>query len=119
MPSERSQSKLLDNMIGWGDRLGRFLRGVTKEDFASDELRQAGTSKCIEAIGEAGGELLRRFPDFAVRHPELQLAEAYRARNRLSHGYDTIDWELLWDTATIYVPRLLDQLRRIRHDGDA
>ena len=107
----RSLVQLLESIVRWGERLARFVGGVSREEFSADELRQAGASKCIEAIGEASGEILRRFRDFAVANPHLELAEAYRARNRLSHGYDRIDWEILWDTAMTYVPRLVADVR--------
>jgi uncharacterized protein with HEPN domain len=115
----RSVAQLLGNILIWGDRLARFIDGVSKQDFSTDELRQAGASKCVEAIGEACGELLKRYPDFAAAHASLELAQAYRARNRLSHGYDVIDWEILWDTATLYVPRLVAEVRRLAPADDA
>ena len=113
----RSLRQLLESIALWGDRLARFIDGIQKEDFAGDELRQAGVSKCVEAIGEASGEILRRHESFAAANPHLDLAEAYLARNRLSHGYDTIDWRILWDTAAIYVPRLVTDVRKLLSDG--
>lgn len=116
----RSLRQLLESIALWEDRLARFLGSIRKEDFAGDELRQAGVSKCVEAIGEASGEILRRYESFAAANLHLDLAEAYRARNRLLHGYDAIDWRILWDTATIYVPRLVADVRKLlsdRHDG--
>ena len=118
MEGGRSLEQLLDSILGWGDRLARFVDGISKEVFSTDELRQAA-SKCIEAIGEASGEILRRHAAFAKAHPRLELTEAYRARNRLSHGYDTIDWQILWDTTTIYVPRLVADVRRLLLAGNA
>ena len=115
----RSSLDLLENIVIWGERLARFLEGRSKEQFGSDELRQAAASKCVEAIGEASGDILRWHPDFASCNPGLALAEAYRMRNRLSHGYDSIDWSILWDTATIYVPELVTKIRAILADGKA
>ena len=109
----RSLDRLLENIVFWGDRLARFMDGVSKEDFSRDELRQAGASKCIEAIGEASGEILKRHKTFANENPELELAAAYRARNRLSHGYDTIDSDTLWDTAKTHVPYLTANVRAL------
>ena len=114
----RSLDMLLDNILLWGERLDRFLAGRSKQEFGVDELRQAAASKCIEAIGEACGEILRRHADFAAAHSDLDLVQAYRTRNRLSHGYDRIDWEVLWDTAVIYVPRLLAEIRAIEDGAD-
>lgn len=113
----RSLAQLLENIVAWCDRLARFLAGVSRDEFVVDELRQAGACKCVEAIGEAAGEILRRFRDFATAHPELELAAAYRTRNRLSHGYDAIDWETLWDTATYYVPRLVADIGQLLPDS--
>jgi uncharacterized protein with HEPN domain len=31
-------------------------------------------------------------------------------RNRLVHEYDKIDNELIWDVATVHVPRLIEQI---------
>lgn len=71
----------------------------------------------MEAIGEAAGGILRRFGAFAAEHPELELVEACRARNRLSHGCDTIDRDLLWYTATLSVPRLVEKVRPLMIDN--
>ena len=34
-------------------------------------------------------------------------------RNRLAHGYDTIDWLVVWETATVDVPTLISDVRDI------
>ena len=34
-------------------------------------------------------------------------------RNRLVHGYDVIDFDLLWDTMTDDLPPLIAELERI------
>ncbi len=35
------------------------------------------------------------------------------ARNRLIHGYDSVDFDILWVIVTIDLPILIDQLRKI------
>jgi uncharacterized protein with HEPN domain len=119
MGDHRSTATLLADIILWGERIARFVGGVSKEEFSRDEMCQLAVSKCIEVIGEASGSILRRDPDFAAAHPEVAFSEAYRMRNRLSHGYDTIDWSVLWNTATVYVPPLVSFAReqRIKKGG--
>jgi uncharacterized protein with HEPN domain len=112
MGKSRSTEELLADIALWGERVARFVDGVSKEQFARDDMRQLAVSKCIEVIGEASGSILKQAPDFADAHPEIGLIEAYRMRNRLSHGYDTIDWSILWDTATVYVPPLTSFARK-------
>ena len=61
----------------------------------------------------------RLHPEFQQQHPELDLVEAYRARNRLSHGYDAINWSIVWDTATVYVPSLTGKAAALISTYDA
>lgn len=51
----RSIEKLLNNIIEWGEKAGRFVDGISEDEFMTDELRQAALSKCVEVIGEASG----------------------------------------------------------------
>lgn len=83
------------------------------EAFLEDEKAQDAASKCVEAIGEAAGRLLEAAPDLERRHPELQLRQAYRTRNRLAHGYFDLDQELLWRTCTRSVPQAVEAARRL------
>ena len=114
----RSTDELLADIIASGGRIGRFANGKTSDEFLANEILQLAISKCIEAIGEACGKILRAHPGFDGEHPELELAEAYRMRNRLAHGYDTIDWLVVWDTATVYVPKLVSHARVLSSRGD-
>lgn len=82
----RSIDELLADIIVWGERIGRFTSGKTLDDFLANEILQLAVSKCIEAIGEASGNILRVRAEFADEHPELELVEAYRMRNRLAHA---------------------------------
>ena len=102
----RSVEDLLLHIVEWGERLERVVDDISWETFSSRELHRLAASKCIEAIGEASGNLRKFHPDFVLSHPELAFEQAYRARNRLSHGYDSIEWSVVWTTARRYVPEL-------------
>jgi uncharacterized protein with HEPN domain len=115
--SGRSIDGLLADIVLWGERIDRYLADKTREDFGADEILQLAVTKCIEVIGEAPSNILRLHAGFADEHPELELVEAYRMRNRLSHGYDTIDWLIVWDTATADVPALISRARPLASDS--
>jgi uncharacterized protein with HEPN domain len=115
----RSIAELLSDIVTWGERIERFVGGKSLDDFLTDEIRQLAVAKCVEIIGEASSSILRLHPGFAAEHPELDVVEAYRMRNRLAHGYDTIDWRIVWDTATVYVPTLVARVRTILSARDA
>ena len=75
----------------------------------ADEMIQDAAAKCVEAIGEASGQIGE--PDLESHQPELRLADAYSARNRLSHGYHSIDYGVLWTTAIRSVPGTVEAAR--------
>lgn len=114
--SGRSVDDLLWHIVEWGERLDRVVGDVSWEAFFASELHRLAASKCIEAIGEASGNLRKFHPDFVQSHPELSFEQAYRARNRLSHGYDSIEWSVVWTTARRYVPELVARARILLAD---
>ncbi|HEV7254563.1 MAG TPA: HepT-like ribonuclease domain-containing protein [Mesorhizobium sp.] len=99
----------MNDIVEWGHRLQRFTRDVPYEQSVADEVLQLACIECIEVVGEAAGVILRNHSSFAEAHRALPLAEAYRTRNRLSHGYDLVDHRIIWLIVTRDVPGLVEQ----------
>lgn len=108
---QRPLTELLNDILVWGGRIEEFLTGMTFEAFSQSALHQFAVVKCIEAIGEASGNIRRLYPGFAEDHSYVEFEMAYRARNRLSHGYDRIDVSTVWITATVHVPPFVERVR--------
>lgn len=66
--------------------------------------------KIAEIVGEAANRLST---DDQLRYPTIPWKEIVGMRNRLVHGYDAIDLDVLWDTVHIDLPPLIDELERI------
>lgn len=81
-----------------------FVEGMTYEAFAEDEKTQAAVIRQFEIIGEAAG---RVSAEFAEAHPKLPWREMVSMRNRLIHGYDDIDLEVLWEALCTNIPELV------------
>jgi uncharacterized protein with HEPN domain len=47
----------------------------------------------------------------------MTIPQARIMRNRLIHGYDTIDLDILWDTIEHDLPPLIAELRRVLDEG--
>ena len=62
----------------------------------------------LEIIGEAIGRISRYDAETASRISEHQRIIAFR--NRLIHGYDLLDDELVWETVKAEVPMLLSEV---------
>jgi len=98
----------LRDIVRYGERLARHLKGASRREFLANETMQDAAAKCVEAIGEAAGQIARLEPDLESRYPDLRLSDAYSARNRLSHGYHAIDYGVLWTTATVSIPATVE-----------
>ncbi len=61
-------------------------------------------------LGEATGQLPDEFTD---RHPQVPWRQPARLRNRLVHGYWSIDLEILHTTTQNQLPDLAAEVRRI------
>ena len=68
----------------------------------------------MEIIGEAAN----RVPtEIQAHYPELPWLQMIGARNRLIHGYDSVDFDILWVIARWDMPRIIDQLKNILKEG--
>lgn len=85
--------------------------GKTIEDYSRDRLLRQAIERNFEIIGEAMGRLSRDDPTTASRISERKRIIAFR--NVLTHGYDLVDDELVWDTIKNKVPILLSEVERL------
>ena len=46
------------------------------------------------------------------RYPEIPWPKIVSTRNRLIQGYDAVNYDVVWDIATLEVPTLIDALER-------
>lgn len=77
------------------------------ETFASSRVHQAAAMQAIANIGEA----VRHLPDdFTDKYSDIPWSAIRGMRNRVSHGYDTVDVNVLWRTISTEVPSLIDHL---------
>jgi uncharacterized protein with HEPN domain len=74
-------------------------------------MRYLAIERLFELIGECMNRALSVEP--ALR---TEFTEAHRVvsmRNRLAHEYDSIDAEIVWETAETGVPELLTTVKQI------
>ena len=79
------------------------------EEFKSDRVIQLAIERELEIIGEA----LNRLSRMNERRLELNIPEYTKIiglRNIISHGYDIVDPEIIWDTIIHKVPDLMKKV---------
>lgn len=84
-----------------------FKQGMTKKGFLDDTKTQSSVLYQLIVLGEA---VKRLSAEFRAQHPEIPWSLIAGMRDHLIHGYDAVDWDEVWKTATDDVPDLLGRI---------
>ncbi len=103
----------LDHILAALSRIRRYTTGIDKATFDADTLIQDAVIRNIETIGEAANRILTADPTMAANHPQLRLDLAYRMRNALIHGYDSVNLTTIWNTINSDLPELQRQIESL------
>lgn len=81
-----------------------FIVGMTKKSFLDDIKTESSVLYQLAVIGEA---VKRLSLEFRAQHPDIPWQLIAGMRDHVIHGYDVVDWDEVWKTATKDVPNLL------------
>ena len=82
-------------------RISEYIDNLDFITFKRDYKTVDAVIRNFEIIGEASKNL----PDFIRdKYPSIPWKEMYYLRNKVSHEYFGIDYEIIWDVATYYLP---------------
>jgi uncharacterized protein with HEPN domain len=87
-------------------RIETYTRGMGDADFFANQLVQDAVIRNIEILGEAARNIDVIDPDFKLNHTELPLRDIAAMRNRLIHGYFSLDLEIIWKSVRQDIPVL-------------
>jgi uncharacterized protein with HEPN domain len=88
---------------------------ATFEDYLQNDMMRDAVERRLGIIGEALTRAERLDPAIGSRIPDIR--PIVGMRNRLIHGYEAIDDELIWRTLQTDLPRLQAQVAALI-DGD-
>ena len=100
---DRAKDYLL-HMLDALDAILSYTSGVDLEGFLTNRMLRDAVVRNIGIVGEAAKQLLDVAPDFSSKHPEIPFAQVYGMRNRVIHGYSSVNPSVVWDSVRIDVP---------------
>jgi uncharacterized protein with HEPN domain len=118
MPTERRRIDSLRDIVRYCDQVDEFVAGFTQAQFEHDRKTYSAVLYSLQTIGEAairldkeekrlgeGGLIERLYPN--VPWPDVR-----GLSNIVRHGYDEIDAEIIWKTATTSIHPVRDAARQ-------
>lgn len=91
----------------------RLLEGKSQCALEEDEVLCLALTHLVELVGEAANKCPLEIKD---RYSQIPWAKIISMRNRLIHGYDSVDIDILWNAITSNFPGLLVELNKILSD---
>jgi uncharacterized protein with HEPN domain len=85
-------------------------KGRSRSDLDSDRLLALALTKLVEIIGEAAGRVSVETRSLQLSIPWTQIVGT---RNRLVHGYDQVDHDILWQIVAVELPLLVEELEKL------
>jgi len=103
----------VEHIVAAIDKINNYTSALDKGQFLrTDVVRDAVTWQLV-VVGEASSKLVRQCPQFAAAHPEVRWRSAYDTRNRLAHGYATIEFNIVWEIVKKELPILRAQMQAL------
>ena len=103
--------KLLVDALGAIDLAREFVAGIALIDYSADKMRRSAVERQLEILGEACSRLAKLEP--ALMGSVVNLKLAIDLRNRIIHGYDSVDDEIVYFTVTEDLDALRDGLSQL------
>lgn len=91
-------------------KIGRYLQDYDFEKFKRDEEKIDAVVRNVEVIGEAANNLTR---DLRSNTPQIEWRKIIATRNRIIHGYATVDLEIIWNITQNDLPKLKTEVEKI------
>ncbi len=106
----KNDKLLIQDMLESGVKAIEYLGDKDFDLFSSDTLLQDAIVRRLEVLGEAASQISKEFQSL---HNELDWKGIIGLRNRLIHGYDYVDIEVIWKILKEDLPDLILKIKKI------
>lgn len=102
----------IEHIISAIGQIEKYSLGLDSNSFIENDMAQDAIIRQFEIIGEAARRIISTDPEFTKKYPAMELDAAYRMRNALAHGYETVNLRTVWDTIAQKLPTLKSEAIR-------
>ena len=106
----RGDKKRIEDILEFATKLERYVaKGY--EEFQAEEGSGLAIERLIELVGEASSHLS---DEYKTSLPTVAWKEIAGMRVVLAHAYHRVDFEVVWAAATVSVPDLVMQIKKLQ-----
>jgi uncharacterized protein with HEPN domain len=87
-----------------------MLSGRRRPDLDANRMLNLAVVRLLEIVGEAANRVSQTVQQ---EHPEVPWPEIVGLRNRITHGYEAIDFDIVWNIVHKDLPLLIEQLEAV------
>lgn len=107
---KREYALYLEDILECIGSIESFSRGLAREGFMTDELRQSAILRKIEVMGEAVKNIP---PEVRKKYPDVKWKGIAATRDILIHAYPGIKLDRIWNILEDDLPELKKQVTEI------
>lgn len=108
--SKRDFKLFLKDMLEGIQKIMKYTKGKSYEEFVNDELLVDGVIRNLEVLGEAAKNIPQ---SFRKNYPDVEWKKIAGLRDILIHEYFGIDYEVLWDIIQNKIPKINEDIQVI------
>jgi len=114
--SKRDERITLRQIIEYIGHAQALCAGQTVQQIAADWRQGLAFERVMEVLGEA----VKRLPEaLRQRYPQVPWKLVVGMRDKISHGYDAVDYQTLWDAVQSDLPTLLATAKQMLRELEA
>jgi uncharacterized protein with HEPN domain len=111
MSNEFRDTDYLEHIQTAIKKILRYLESIDEGEFRADELLQDAVIRNLEIIGEAVSKLSAALK---ANYLDVPWTEISGMRNRLIHGYISVNLQIVWDTVQEILPKFSGRIQQIQ-----
>ena len=105
--SRRDDTVPMRHMLDHAREAVAMVRGRVRKDVDTDRMLQLPLTRVLEIIGEAANRVTT---EGQARYPDIPWEDVISTRNRVIHGYDMVDYDIVWRIVSEELPVLIAAL---------
>ncbi len=113
MKSQDRNVVRMRHMLDAATKAVSFVADKSRNDLDTDEMLALALVRLIEIIGEAASKVSAETQN---RSPMIEWRDIIGTRNRLIHAYEAVNFDILWQIASVDLPQLIPKLQQAIDD---